>query len=118
VVVSSTLQYVVGHALRLKAVLLIISQVLGAIGAAGIVSCLFPGDLTVRTTLSDATSVTRGVFIEALLTAELVFTIFMLAAEKHRATYLAPIGIGLSLFIAELAGKLAHYRREHSTVEY
>lgn len=26
----------------------------------------------------------------------------MLAAEKHKATYLAPIGIGLALFIAHL----------------
>jgi aquaporin related protein len=38
------------------------------------------------------------------LTAQLVFTIFMLAAEKHEATYIAPIGIGLSLFVAELMG--------------
>ena len=29
----------------------------------------------------------------------------MLAAEKHRGTFLAPIGIGLALFIAALAGK-------------
>lgn len=28
----------------------------------------------------------------------------MLAVEKHKATFLAPIGIGLSLFIAEIAG--------------
>ena len=28
----------------------------------------------------------------------------MLAVEKHKATYLAPIGIGLALFIAELGG--------------
>ena len=33
-------------------------------------------------------------FIEMLLTPVLVFTIFMLAAEKHRATFLAPIEIG------------------------
>lgn len=38
------------------------------------------------------------------LTAQLVFTIFMLAAEKHRGTFIAPVGIGLSLFIAELMG--------------
>lgn len=38
------------------------------------------------------------------LTAELVLTIFMLAAEKHKGTFLAPLGIGLALFIAELAG--------------
>jgi len=28
----------------------------------------------------------------------------LLAAEKHKATFLAPIGIGLALFIAELLG--------------
>ena len=38
------------------------------------------------------------------LTAQLVFTIFMLAAEKHRGNFIAPVGIGLSLFIAELMG--------------
>jgi hypothetical protein len=31
-----------------------------------------------------------------------VFTIIMLAKEKHRATFIAPVGIGLALFIAEL----------------
>ena len=42
--------------------------------------------------------------IEMFLTFELVFAILMLAAEKHKGTFLAPIGIGLALFIAELAG--------------
>lgn len=88
-----------------KAGLLIISQILGAIAAAGAVSALFPGDLNVRTSLSQGTSITRGLFIEMLLTAELIFCIFMLAVEKHKATFLAPVGIGLALFIAELAGK-------------
>jgi aquaporin related protein len=46
----------------------------------------------------------RDVVIEMFLTAELVFTIFMLAAEKHKGTFLAPVGIGLALFIAELSG--------------
>ena len=39
-----------------------------------------------------------------LLTAELVFSIYMLANEKHKATFLAPIGIGLVLFVAEMVG--------------
>jgi aquaporin related protein len=30
----------------------------------------------------------------------------MLAAEKHKGTFLAPVGIGLALFITELAGEL------------
>ena len=44
------------------------------------------------------------VVIEMFLTFELVFTICMLAAEKHKGTFLAPIGIGLALFVAELGG--------------
>ena len=59
--------------------------------------------MNVRTTLNDC-SIPRGLFIEMFLTAKLVFTIFMLAAEKHKATFIAPIGIGLALFIAELPG--------------
>lgn len=77
---------------------------MGAIAAAGIVSCLFPGPLNVRTTLGSDTSIVRGLFIEMFLTAMLIFTIFMLAAEKHKGTFLAPVGIGLCLFITQLAG--------------
>ena len=84
--------------------LVFLAQLLGAIAAAGIVSCLFPGPLAVATSLGGGTSIVRGLFIEMFLTAMLVFTIFMLAAEKHKGTFLAPIGIGLALFIAELSG--------------
>jgi len=84
--------------------LLFLAQIGGSCLASVLVRALFPTKLNVRTTLSADTSKARGVFIEAILTAELVFTIFMLAKEKHRATYMAPVGIGLSLFIAELVG--------------
>ena len=84
--------------------LLLSAQLAGAIFSAYIVSILFPTQFNVRTTLSAETSLVQGVFIEALLTAELVFTIFMLANEKHRATFMAPVGIGLALFVSELIG--------------
>jgi aquaporin related protein len=108
-----------------RGLLVVIAQILGAIAAAGIVSALFPGPLLVRTTLSTnpATTVQQGVFIEMFLTALLVFTMyvrlassrgpgrlltrihsFMLAAEKHKGTFIAPVGIGLALFVAALAG--------------
>ena len=80
------------------------AQITGAIFASYIVSILFPTSFSVGTTLSKSTSAVQGVFIEALLTAELTFAIFMLAKEKHRATFMAPIGIGLTLFVAELVG--------------
>jgi aquaporin related protein len=94
----------------MKVLLLIIAQVLAAIAAAAVVSGLFPGPLSVNTSLSSETSVTRGLFIEMFLTLMLLLTIFMLAAEKHKATFIAPIGIGLALFIAELAGTCLQFR--------
>ncbi|KIW08588.1 uncharacterized protein PV09_00551 [Verruconis gallopava] len=87
-----------------RAVLLVSMQIAGSIFASEVVKVLFPTDFKVRTTLSSGTSLVRGVFIEGILTFELVFTIFLLAKEKHRATFIAPVGIGLALFIAELVG--------------
>lgn len=84
---------------------LCVVQTVGAIIAAYMVSAIFPGGLNVGTALHPEVSLAQGVIIEMLLTAQLVFTIFMLAAEKHDATFIAPVCIGLSLFIAELIGK-------------
>ncbi|KAH0841284.1 Aquaporin-1 [Fonsecaea pedrosoi] len=89
-----------------RGALVFIAQMLGAMASAGVVKALFPGPLAVTTSLSGGTNKAQGLFIEMFLTAQLVFTIFMLAAEKHKGTFLAPVGIGLSLFIAELAGPL------------
>ncbi|KAK5021538.1 Aquaporin-1 [Exophiala sideris] len=94
----------VGAVPYVRGCLVIISQILGGIAASAVVACMLPGPLAVRTSLGGGTSVVQGLFIEMFLTAQLVFTIFMLAAEKHRATFIAPVGIGLSLFIAELFG--------------
>lgn len=87
-----------------RAMILFIAQMAGSMLASVIVRYLFPESFNVRTTLGGGASIVQGVFIEALLTAELVFTIFMLAKEKHRATFIAPVGIGLALFISELVG--------------
>ncbi|KAI1145678.1 aquaporin-like protein [Nemania diffusa] len=87
-----------------RGVIVIISQLLGGIAAAGLVLGLQPGGLHVSTTLSTDTSVAQGFFIEVFLTAQLVFTILMLAVEKHRGTFIAPVGIGLSLFITQMTG--------------
>ncbi|KAK7413191.1 hypothetical protein QQX98_007915 [Neonectria punicea] len=76
----------------------------GGMLASVLVLFLFPETFNVGTTLGGGASLVQGVFIEAILTAELVFAIFMLAKEKHRATFIAPVGIGMALFIAELAG--------------
>ncbi|KAJ9108594.1 hypothetical protein QFC19_002310 [Naganishia cerealis] len=92
----------VGALTPLRACLLTFAQLLGGITGAALVQALTPGTLNVRTQLSPGTSVARGLFIEMFMTAMLMITILLLAAEKHKATFLAPIGIGLALFIAEL----------------
>lgn len=51
---------------------------------------MFPGEPAFGTTLTNGTSIAQGVFIEMFLTAELVFTVLMLAAEKSKATFIAP----------------------------
>ena len=60
--------------------------------------------MPVATTLSHGTSIAQGLFIEMFLTAFLVITVLMLAVEKSKDTFIAPIGIGLALFVAELTG--------------
>ncbi|KAI9711280.1 MAG: hypothetical protein M1820_002267 [Bogoriella megaspora] len=89
---------------KLRAICLFLSQLTASIAASGLVDAMFPTQLNVRTTLSSGTSLVRGVSIEAFITFELVFCILMLAKEKHRATFIAPVGIGLALFIAQLVG--------------
>ena len=76
--------------------------------AGGLVSAMFGGSNGIakaNTTLASGTSIAQGLFIEMFMTAELVFVVLMLAAEKSKDTFLAPIGIGLALFVAELTGK-------------
>jgi aquaporin rerated protein, other eukaryote len=96
--------YLSGALPPLRAILLIPAQLSGSICSAYTVKYIFPGPLAVNTSLSGGTTRTQGVFIEMFLTAQLVLTILMLAVEKHRATFLAPLGIGMSLFMAEMAG--------------
>ncbi|KAH7389902.1 aquaporin-like protein [Pyrenochaeta sp. MPI-SDFR-AT-0127] len=89
---------IVGATGYVRGILVIISQILGGIASAGVVSAMMPN------VLGGGTTVVQGLFIEMFLTAQLVFTIFMLATEKHEGTFIAPVGIGLSLFVAELTG--------------
>jgi len=94
----------VGALTPLRALLLSICQILGGITGAATIHALLPGTLNVRTMLSAQTSIVRGLFIEMFMTSLLMLAILLLAAEKHKATFIAPIGIGLALFIAEMLG--------------
>jgi aquaporin rerated protein, other eukaryote len=103
----------------LRAAILSFAQVLGAITAAGLIKVLAPGDLKVATRLGPDVSVAQGIFlfhleivltavtgffIEMFLTFQLMLMIFMLGVEKHKATFLAPVAIGLTLFVCHVAG--------------
>jgi aquaporin rerated protein, other eukaryote len=96
--------WIAGAVPFVRSILIAISQILGGIAASAVVLAIFPGKLAVTTALSEGTSVGQGFVIELFLTFQLLTTIMMLAGEKHAATFMAPIGIGLSLFIAELSG--------------
>lgn len=89
----------------IRGAILLVPQILGGVVAAALVRVMFPGDISeVNTTLGPGTSIVQGLFIEMFLTALLVHIVLMLAAEKTKATFMAPVGIGLALFVAELAG--------------
>lgn len=90
----------------MRGLILFPAQLLGAIVAAALVSAMFPGDIaSVKTTLEPGVSITQGLFIEMFLTCNLIITVLMLAAEKSKATFIAPVGIGLAFFVSELAGE-------------
>ncbi|KZT64590.1 aquaporin-like protein [Daedalea quercina L-15889] len=88
----------------LRFVLYCIAQLAGGIVAAAIVLALTPGPLLSNTVLADGVNVAQGVFIEMFITAALVLSVLMLAAEKHAATPFAPVGIGLTSFVCHLWG--------------
>lgn len=96
--------FLVGAVKPLRTLLIIPTQIVAGIAAAAVADALLPGPLTVVNTLGDGTSISRGLFIEMFLTSQLVLTVYFLAVEKHRATYLAPIGIGIAVFIAHICG--------------
>ncbi|KZO98900.1 aquaporin-like protein [Calocera viscosa TUFC12733] len=102
----STALLLVGTISPVRFVLYCLAQLVGAIVASAILLGLTPGPLVVTPSLGPGVNPTQGVFIEMFLTSFLVFAVLMLAAEKHRSTAFAPIGIGLTLFSCHLFGVL------------
>jgi aquaporin related protein len=80
----------------------IFSQLVGSILASAIAYGLLPPGALAATELGNTTTVTQGLFIEMFITAQVVIAVFMLATEKHKATFIAPIGIGLTVFACVL----------------
>ena len=91
-----------------RVALLCVIQTVATIIAAYIISAMFPAHLNVGTALHPKVTIAQGIMTEMLLTGQLVFTIFMPAAEKHDATFIAPFGILLSMLIAEMIREGLH----------
>ncbi|XWW96283.1 hypothetical protein V2A60_004256 [Cordyceps javanica] len=94
----------VGAVTPVRGALVVPTQIVAGIAAAAVTDGLLPGPLGVANALGSGTSIVQGLFIEMFLTAQLILTVYLLAVEKHRATFLAPIGIGMSVFIAHICG--------------
>ncbi|CAE7149355.1 unnamed protein product [Rhizoctonia solani] len=100
----STALLLIGAIGPVRWVLYCIAQLVGGIVASALLLALLPGELVVTPSPARGVNAAQAVFIEAILTAALVLSVLMLAAEKHRSTAFAPIGIGLTLFACHLWG--------------
>ncbi|KAK1750180.1 aquaporin-1 [Echria macrotheca] len=88
-----------------RGVIFIPVQLIASLCAGGLVSAMFPVPISLANSiLGGGTSTAQGLFMEMFFTALLVFVVLMLAMEKSKDTFLAPIGIGLALFVAMIAG--------------
>ncbi|CCO26705.1 Aquaporin-1 [Rhizoctonia solani AG-1 IB] len=75
-------------------VLYCLAQLIGGIVASALLLALLPGELVVTPSPAQGVNAAQA----------LVLAVLMLAAEKHRSTPFAPIGIGLTLFACHLWG--------------
>jgi aquaporin rerated protein, other eukaryote len=93
------------------------AQLIASLCAGGLVSAMFPVSISeANSELGGGTSVAQGLFMEMFFTALLVFVVLMLAIEKSKDTFLAPIGIGLALFVAMIAGEFVLIIKVESTI--
>lgn len=92
----------VGAVPPVRAVLMMISQMLAGMSAAGVVSALTPGPILFANAMGGGASKSQGVFLEAFGVFILTSTVLWMAVEKHRATFTAPWAIGMSLFLGHL----------------
>lgn len=76
--------------------------------AGAVVSIIVPGRISqVNTTLAPHVSIAQGLFLEMFFTAYLLFVVLMVAVEKSKDTFIAPIAIGLAAFVALIPGEQA-----------
>lgn len=86
----------------LRGAIMMLSQLIAGMAAAGAASAMTPGPIAFANGLGGGCSKSRGLFLEAFGTAILCTTVLFMAVEKHRATFMAPLAIGVALFIGHL----------------
>lgn len=86
----------------IRGALMMVTQVIAGMAAAGAASAMTPGPIAFANSLGVGVSKTRGLFIEAFATALLCITVLFMAVEKSRATFMAPFVIGIALFLGHL----------------
>ncbi|KAI8849532.1 aquaporin-like protein [Chytridium lagenaria] len=88
-----------------KAALYVAGELLGATFAAFIVALIFPGawsNFGGANTVFHPSSSIQAVLLETILTSGLVLVVLFIAVEKSKATFIAPLLIGLYVFLAHL----------------
>jgi aquaporin rerated protein, other eukaryote len=85
----------------IRGILYIISQFLGALVGSWLIDLVQPNPPGAATTLGENVSIPQGLFLEVFTTSVLTMAVLMLAVEKS-GKFLAPFGIGMSLFVSAL----------------
>ncbi|KAH8846570.1 hypothetical protein MCOR29_011676 [Pyricularia oryzae] len=89
----------------IRTCVLIPTQIVASMCAGAVVSIIVPGRISqVNTTLAPHVSIAQGLFLEMFFTAYLLFVVLMVAVEKSKDTFIAPIAIGLAAFVALIPG--------------
>lgn len=76
--------WLVGNLTGVRALMITLAQLLGGIAAAGVAKGVTLSNFSVTNTTSKGLGNGQGLAIEMFTTAMLVFTVLMMAAEKHR----------------------------------
>jgi aquaporin related protein len=84
-----------------QAILYIAVQLVAGISAAALVDALTPGPLLVSNALAADISPARGLWIEAILTAQLVLTVLIVIRGPYPPVFSA-VGVSLSVFMGHI----------------
>jgi len=85
----------------IRGLLYITAQFFGATAGSFFISLVLPVPIGALTLVASGTNLAQALFLEMFTTSVLTMAVFMLAVEKH-GNFMAPFGIGLSLFISVL----------------